>query len=1213
MYLKTLELVGFKSFADKTRLEFEPGMTAIVGPNGCGKSNVADAIRWVLGEQSAKAMRGAKMEDVIFNGTDAAKPLGMAEVSMTLADCEASLALGFNEVTVTRRVFRSGEGQYFINKAPCRLKDIQRLFMDTGIGTNSYSLMEQGRIDRILSSRPEDRREVFEEASGITKYKADKREAIRKLDQTEQNLLRLADILREVKRQIISLQRQAGKARRYQELHTRLREVDLFATRERMGELDQAVTALETRVAELAAQDEAARAEIATVEEQAGGLRQHLAATENLISEAMEAAVRARTELERLRDQLRNNDDRRQELQQLAERDSKDASEARARLEQHELTLAEQQELRTRHEAARAAAEKELAEHAARLSACEKSLDENARLLHRLRTEQLESESRVAHLQNELSTLEAEERTNILRRERLAAEHAELQRNQQIFQTRSTEVTARQTELKAQTAGLQEQLQLLTTQRRDKATAVGGIKQEISELRAKVAARKAQIDMLQASQAQREGFPEGAKWVLDPKTQLPVARTQIIGSLAEQLRADAGYELALEAALRPWLDAIVVQDDAAAAALLLELEKSGRGSARLVMVAGSTPAAVADTGDLLVRHVRCADPIRPLLERMLGATQVVDTVAQIPSPVPAGAIFVTRQGVRLAADGVAEFWKRGSTQQNPLARRQLLADWQDQLAALLTDVQNREEALARLQQEETSVEEAAAAARERMEESRRALAVVEGEGQVIAREAKQAAQRVETVAWELKSLTEQNAGGDERRTAIHQGIDAQRQRQSDIRTAISTRTEEARDLETRRGQALSDVTERRVLFSESKQQVEAARSRIEQIDARVRELKALIEERSRGVLGYQKRIEELVAASASAQQQIPPLEQQVQAHNQRLDEARGKRDIMNASLSAQETELRMKREVLEQLRQRRSQGDVELAEQRMRRQTLLDRVVSEYRITSDQITSAPEPAWDNDQRPDRETMETMIAELRTKLEAMGPVNLVAIEEHRELEERLAFLTTQQTDLVNAKQQLMDLIREINKKTTEMFSDTFEKVNINFQEMFTKLFGGGQAKLVLVDEADVLESGIEIIARPPGKKLQTVSLLSGGERTMTAVALLFSLYLVKPSPFCVLDELDAALDEANIGRFVKTVQGFVENSQFVVITHNRMTISAAGVLYGVTMAQQGISKIVSVKFNEGARPEPVAPVTGVAAAASPTPATPTAEESAPAEG
>ena len=1219
MYLKSLELVGFKSFAEKTRLEFEPGMTAIVGPNGCGKSNVSDAVRWVLGEQSAKAMRGAKMEDVIFNGTDAVKPLGMAEVSMTLAECEASLALGFNEVTVTRRVFRSGEGQYFINKAPCRLKDIQRLFMDTGIGTNSYSLMEQGRIDRILSSRPEDRREVFEEASGITKFKTDKREAIRKLDQTEQNLLRLADILREVKRQIISLQRQAGKARRYQELHTRLREVDLFTTRERLAELDQAIASLDARATSLNEQDEAARADIGGVEKNAGELRQHLTATEQLIGEAMESAVRARTELERLRDQIRNNDDRRQELQTLAERDSKDATEARARLEQHEATLTEQQGLLSKHRTARDEAERELAQHVARLGECEKALDENVRLLHRMRTEQLESESRVAQLQNELSALEAEERTNLLRRERLSAEHAELQRNQQIFQSRSDEVVTRQAELKGQVAGLQEQLQLLTAQRRDKASAVSALRQEISQFQSKVAARRAQIDLLSASQAQRQGFPPGAKWVLDPKSTLPIPREQILGTLAEQLRADAGYELALEAALRPWLDAVVVEHDAAAAALLLELERSGKGSARLVMVAGPAPVAAAADGDQLVRHVRCAEHVRPLVERALGATQVVENVSAIPSPLPAGSIYVTKQGVRLAADGQAEFWKRGDAQENPLTRQQLLADWRDQLAALLADLKAREEALARLQAEEVSVDEAAAAARERVDEARRTLAVVEGEGQVIARETKQAAQRVETVTWELQALTEQNAGGDERRTGIHRNIDAQRQRQADIRTAIGQRTEEARDLETRRGQALGDVSDRRVRFSEHRQQVESAQSRIEQTEARVRELKSLIEERSRGVLGYQKRIQELLAASEHAAGQIPPLEQQVQSHNQRLDEARGKRDIMNASLSALETELRQKRELLEELRKRRSQCDVELAEQRMRRQTMFDRVVSEYRITGDQITSAPEPAWDNDQRPERETLETMVAELRAKIEAMGPVNLVAIEEHRELEERLAFLTTQQTDLVNAKQQLMDFIREVNKKTTEMFSDTFAKVNVNFQEMFTKLFGGGQAKLVLVDENDVLESGIEIIARPPGKKLQTVSLLSCGVRTMTAVALLFSLYMVKPSPFCVLDELDAALDESNISRFVKMIQGFLGNSQFVVITHNRMTISAAGVLYGVTMEQQGVSKIVSVKFNDEARPQPAVPVTGVSggrsadaaalAAPAPTPAAPAEEPAA----
>jgi chromosome segregation protein len=354
----------------------------------------------------------------------------------------------------------------------------------------------------------------------------------------------------------------------------------------------------------------------------------------------------------------------------------------------------------------------------------------------------------------------------------------------------------------------------------------------------------------------------------------------------------------------------------------------------------------------------------------------------------------------------------------------------------------------------------------------------------------------------------------------------------------------------------------------------------------------LIDERSRGISTYQRRMEDLRGAIADSSSRVQPLETEAQNHQQALEQARGKRDILNASLTALDTELRQKRGAMEEIRSRKSQQDIELAEQRMRRSNLVERVTGEYRITADQISAQPEPEWDDGKRPDRDEIETMIAELRAKIEAMGPVNLVAIEEHRELEERHAFLTAQQTDLVNAKQQLMDLIREINKKTTDMFQSAFEQVNKNFQDMFTQLFGGGSAKLVLVDEQDVLESGIEIIARPPGKKLQTVSLLSGGERTMTAVALLFALYLVKPSAFCVLDELDAALDEANIGRFVRTVQGFLDRSQFVVITHNRQTIAAARVLYGVTMEEQGISRIVSVKFNAESQPpspaaEPVA--------------------------
>jgi chromosome segregation protein len=352
-----------------------------------------------------------------------------------------------------------------------------------------------------------------------------------------------------------------------------------------------------------------------------------------------------------------------------------------------------------------------------------------------------------------------------------------------------------------------------------------------------------------------------------------------------------------------------------------------------------------------------------------------------------------------------------------------------------------------------------------------------------------------------------------------------------------------------------------------------------QLAARVDELDSLIEERSRGISSYQTRVADLQKAVAESEARVAPLEAEAADQAGRLAGMKTEREGQSTRLHTMDATLRGQRSQLEEVRKQRSLVEVELAQQRMRRQNQVERVTGEYRISVDQVAAEPEPEWDDGARPDRDTLETLIAELRTKIEAMGAVNLVAIEEYREHEERFQFLTQQQTDLVNSKNQLMDLIKQINKTTTEMFAQTFEQVNQNFQKLFNKLFGGGTARLVLVDEGDVLESGIEIIARPPGKKLQTVSLLSGGERTMTAVALLFALYEVKPSPFCVLDELDAALDDANIGRFVKTVQDYLVNSQFVVITHNRQTIAAARALYGVTMEQQGISKIVSVKFSE----------------------------------
>ncbi|HEY8240634.1 MAG TPA: hypothetical protein VIH35_04265, partial [Kiritimatiellia bacterium] len=771
-----------------------------------------------------------------------------------------------------------------------------------------------------------------------------------------------------------------------------------------------------------------------------------------------------------------------------------------------------------------------------------------------------------------------------IRRERLAAELNELQRAQDLFRGRQDDTQGRLNHLRGEAEHGERQLELLLGQQTDKVQASADLKSEISDLKVKLAGRRAQIELFQASSQQREGFPDGARKILDADGGIAFDRQALLGPLAELVRSDSKYQIALETALRPWLDAIVVHDTPTSVGLLRELESMAAGAARILSAEGAETAANGKfEGDRLLDHVQCNENIRPMLQRLIGHVYVVGSVADIPSPVPPHVAFVTAKGALLGDKGDAEFWMRDSAQSNPLARQQMIQEWQTEVHKLNAGVLAAETNLAALAQEETTVVGAIKQARTTLEQSRRAVAESDGEFHFIAQEAKQAADRVETVSWELKTLNEQHHSGDDRRAAILKDIEQLRKRQDEVREAVSVKTEEQRDLEQRRSRALGEVTERRVRFSECRQKLENFTQRREQLAARVEELESLIEERSRGVDSYRTRMAELARAIDETNARLAPLDEKVRQHNQATEETKGRRDILTAAINALELELRQKRAALEDIRSRKSTCDVELAEQRMRRQNMIERAMSDYRVSIEALMVAPEPVWEDGQRPDRDALETTVAEIKTKLEAMGPVNLVAIEEHKELEDRLNFLTVQQTDLVNAKTQLMDLIREINKKTTEMFQATFEAVNTNFQEMFTKLFGGGTAKLVLVDEGDVLESGIEIIARPPGKKLQTVSLLSGGERTMTAVALLFSLYVVKPSPFCVLDELDAALDDANIGRFVRTVQGFLEKSQFVVITHNRQTISAARALYGVTMEQQGVSKIVSVKFNDGDQP------------------------------
>ncbi len=1180
MHLKWLDIAGFKSFPDKTRLQFEPGMTAIVGPNGCGKSNVSDAIRWVLGETSARALRGAKMEDCIFNGTDARKPLGMAEVNITFTDCESVLGTEFNEVTVTRRVLRSGEGQYFLNKTPCRLKDIQRLFMNTGIGTSSYSLMEQGRIDQILSSRPEDRREIFEEASGITKFKMDKREASRKLEQTEANLLRLADVIREVKRQIGSLQRQAGKARRFKELREELRRLDLCFSRDRLSRMDADLQQLETELRTIAEESAGLHTELQNLEAGEAEQRARLTATEEAIGQAMEHRAAAQTRLDRSTDTVRINRDRIRELETLADRDRRDISEAEAQIEKHRRDLdalvSSVDEARQRREQS----EKEWQSRHAALQALEQEIEARRTQLQQFRNDSLEQENAVARLQNEQVQLEARDRANMLRRERLIAEKSQLSHSLQGYEERQATIIetlrALAREIEHGTALFNE----LNRQRVSQADESRETQKNLATLQSQIAARHAQIDLLQKAEIEAEDFPGGARLLLDKTHPPTVAANQILGPLAQHLDVAPEFRVALEAALRAWLDAVIIRDSAQAAVLLQFLAERRQGAARLVALDPAAPAPEADPagpGSPLADQVRCSDEVRPLIRRLLAGVRIVDSFPDGAAPLPAQAVWVTRDGAILRGDGAFEFWMREPGQSNPLARHHLIADLKQDLTQIEDQVRLKSDTLKALQEAGANLENAIETARSDSEDRRRTLAVRENENQMVSQEANQARDRLETVVWELHQLDEQGDGSAERQ-GVADRIDAAREAQSALRGQIDALSREIQSLDQRRSALYTEVGELRVRFAEARQQVEHLESRREPLKARILELETLVKGRAGGIVSYRTSIDQLTRSAAEAETQIEPLQAELATAAAGLDTLRKQRETQNTELGDIGARLGTKRERLEELAGRRTEREVLFAEGRMRRQNLVDRLAGDYNANLEELHAAPDPEWPEG-RPDPETLERMVEECRGRIEAMGPVNLVAIEEYQELEERHSFLTQQQDDLTAAKQQLVEMIKKINVTTSEMFLSTFAQVNENFQAMFTKLFNGGTARLVLADEGDVLESGIDIIARPPGKKLQTVSLLSGGERTMTAVALLFSIYQIKPSPFCVLDELDAALDESNIARFVSILESFLNQSQFVVITHNRRTIGAANTLYGVTMEERGISKVMSMKFSD----------------------------------
>lgn len=1177
MHLKSLELCGFKSFAERTVLEFGGGISAIVGPNGCGKSNISDAIRWVLGEQSVRLLRGTKMEDCIFNGTDSVPPKNMAEVSLTLADCEQVLGTDYHEVTITRRVFRSGEGQYFINKTPCRLKDIQRLFMDTGLGTNSYSVMEQGKIDLILRARPEDRREVFEEASGITKYKADKREAMRKLEQTENNLLRLADIIKEVKRQIISIQRQAGKAERFKKLFDQLRAYDIYSARERMQAMSAEMAQAEARRAALLEKTEALQADIDRIEAETSSLREKHDKIEAEASELSQRSSRIEAQAQQMKQASESNSERIQEHERLICNDRDEIATAEQETSTIREAIARNSSALTGARERLASAEANLREKAALNAREQEKLDQTKQMVDQLLSESIAIEDRLSKAQNELHQLENNDRAVLSRRDRCASEQSNLRIQLDKHLKRVAAVDHAMEEMERAASRHEEEIARLSSEYRTLEERCTQARARAADIEERITAATAQIALLDPDYGRSRA-----------ETQKGDSPGDLDGCLHEHFDVDEEYRAAFESVMRDCLDARLVPDMPALLNLVGQYGASGAGDVKVssAVVAANAECAVdqdpqPDGALALSSLIRCADRFRPMIERLLRNVWVVESFQSLPDPVAPRSIFVTRSGLLLRGTGVFQPASGGEVQ-SPIARRRRLQQLElarqadrAELAQVVRDTEEMGSKLAALAAERDKVRAA-------LMDRREALAGQKGQRDFIQAEADHVRDNLETVAWELKEL-EKQGDSSERKSELLAGMDAGRARRLEVKRQVEEINASIRTMEKSARALQNEVMEANVEAVKSREEAEHLSRTAETMNARLAQLQALIASRNARMDEYRKLIDALRSSNAEAERMLPELKQKAQEIASAIEETRLARDRVIAERRRSEEQLKKLRSDIEALRAEQSDLNSKLVEMRMRREHLAERISSEYRLAPDLIASAPEPEWP-DGKPTGEQLDAQIAELKAKIEAMGPVNTGAIEELQQLQERHDFLSKQQEDLVSARSQLLDAIRKINQTTTEMFAKTFTQINENFQTTFTQLFGGGTAKLILTDEGDILECGIEIFARPPGKRLQSISLLSGGESTMTAVALLFAIFMVKPSPFCVLDELDAALDDANNQRFIKMLKTFLDRSHFVVITHNRQTIAAAGVLYGVTMEKNKISTIVSMRFNATGKPD-----------------------------
>lgn len=1188
MYLKSLEIQGFKSFAEKIVLNFNPGLTSVVGPNGSGKSNIADAVRWVLGEQSAKTLRGSRMEDVIFSGTQHRKPVGFASVSLVIDNADRALPVDFSEVTISRRMYRSGESEYAINKTPCRLKDITELFMNTGVGREGYSIIGQGRIDEILSARSDERRLVFEEAAGITKYKARKKEAERKLENTRQNLLRINDIIGELEVQLDPLAQQAEKARKFIDLSNELKGIEVSLFLDTIDRLKKKMDEVETQAGEIKEQIDEENRRIENIRNRNRSKNERLEKLKYEAETVRESIHALETGIEKNESNIRIFEEKINHLISSNEGYGEDIRSIRERMAslKEEAERKEKRILQLTRDSERFAqllseAEERLAEIMARLDESERIIEEAKQTV--MDKQDLLSDSRIRsnNLRNDLENyrqlkdrLSEDIRQALLEKDRENMAKEDL--DNALRKTREDIATTKATvdSLEDQRNRVMSRLESLR-EKRDTA------RRDLQSLESR---RKVLLDM----EATMEGYSHSVKSVMNACRENKELARGIHGALAQLISVREQYETAVEVCLGSAIQNIITDDEYAAKRAIEFLKSNNLGRATFLPISSVKPRTLEPEILSQIRNmpgyegiasdmVSCSSKFRDIILNLLGRTVIVDRMdSAIQMARRFGYAFriVTRDGELLNAGGSITGGSQASKLSSLISRHRVIKELESKIKAAGKRQKELDEENSAAEQENKQITE-------ELEASRKALSDLE---LIRLRDESHVARLLENIKrlearTEMLRQQEQEIEGNIRKVREESALEADNTRRIEeeiqtLKDLIKSHQIKNKDEQAKRDQLHTDINDYRVSVNSIAESIQNMKEQLAQITEEQGSITGNLEKREADRKRNLERIEELKASITGVQEQIRSLNEEKTGLELKAEGIAEEMRVLEEELSGMLDAVTGHNNTIMTLQEELGRLEARKAKMEAELETIQNRLWDEYGLTYGNA----EPL--RQEISNIRNTQARITELKSEIRELGPVNVAAIEDYAKTKERYSFMKTQRDDLVKSEEKLNRVIQDITSVMKKQFIEQFALINRNFNIVFRELFEGGHAEVQLTDEENVLESNIDIIVQPPGKKLQNMLLLSGGERAMVAIALIFGILRMRPAPFYILDEIEASLDDSNVYKFAEYIRQYTEKVQFIVITHRKGTMEAADTLYGVTMQEHGVSKVVSMRLEEG---------------------------------